>query len=311
MLHTMQLVDFAFEAIAKGEKTYELRLHDEKRKQLRLGDPILFCRKNSPDQVLTRVETLLPFEDFHALYAALPLERCGYDEKTLPHAHPSDMERFYSPEDIRRYGVLAIGICRQKDQLMRHYDLLLEENNDPVLDEEPLRSYMNRWDGEAFLRLLDPSPTQKALEIGMGTGRLALRFAPLLGEVTGIDLSYATVQRAREHLADFPNVKPICGDFLSYDFPSGFDCIYSSLSFLHVEEKEAAIQKAAALLPKGGRLLLSLDKSRDVFLPSPTGQLKLYPDDPDALVDLMEKASLSLTAREETEAATLLLAVKK
>lgn len=29
-----------------------------------------------------------------------------------------------------------------KDDVVRHYDLLIDENNDPVHDPEPLRDYM-------------------------------------------------------------------------------------------------------------------------------------------------------------------------
>ncbi len=32
-----------------------------------------------------------------------------------------------------------------------HYDSLIDENNDPVFDPEPLKIYMDRWDGAAFV----------------------------------------------------------------------------------------------------------------------------------------------------------------
>ena len=31
-----------------------------------------------------------------------------------------------------------------------HYDALIDENNDPVFDPEPLKKHMDRWDGSAF-----------------------------------------------------------------------------------------------------------------------------------------------------------------
>ena len=311
MIHDMQLVDFAFRAIAKGEKTYELRLNDEKRRQIRVGDRICFSLRNSPHRVTVRVKALLPFEDFHKLYAALPLRQCGYSEEDLPHARPKDMERFYSPEDIRKWGVLAIEIERENAETARHYDRLIEENNDPVWDPPVLKEYMDRWDGEEFLALMKPSPSKRVLEIGVGSGRLALRTAPLWKELWGIDLSLSTVERAQENLSEHPNVKLICGDFLCYDFPCTYDCIYSSLTFLHIENKQEAIQKAAMLLTEGGELLLSLDKGRERFLPSPNGELKIYPDDPDVLIGFMKKEGLSLVTKKETEAATLILAQKK
>ena len=193
---------------------------------------------------------------------------------------------------------------------MAHYDALIAENNDPARDGPQLKRYMDRWDGEEFFRLMAPSPTECALEIGVGSGRLALRCAPLWKKLYGIDLSLPTIQRARENLASHSNVQLICADFLSYDFPCRFDCIYSSLTFMHIQEKKAAIEKAAELLNAGGRLLLSLDKSRDPFLPSPTGKLALYPDDPQLLLSLFTQAGLTTLPLKETEAATLLFAKK-
>ena len=112
MTHFMRLAPEPFASIAKGEKTYELRLFDEKRQQIRVGDEIIFSCTAQPDaQLCTRVTELLRFDSFASLYAALPLTRCGYTEDELAKASPADMERYYSPEEQKRYGVLAIGIA--------------------------------------------------------------------------------------------------------------------------------------------------------------------------------------------------------
>lgn len=38
-----------------------------------------------------------------------------------------------------------------KNDVIKHYDLLIDEGNDPVHDSEPLREYMDKWDGQAFI----------------------------------------------------------------------------------------------------------------------------------------------------------------
>ena len=38
--------------------------------------------------------------------------------------------------------------------LTDHYDALIAENNDPVLDPPTLAAYMERWDGAPFMELL-------------------------------------------------------------------------------------------------------------------------------------------------------------
>ena len=53
--------------------------------------------------------------------------------------------------------------------IREHYDLLIEENNDPVYDPEPLKSYMDKWDGRVFLEELQLTSEKSVLEIGVGT----------------------------------------------------------------------------------------------------------------------------------------------
>lgn len=110
MHHEMSLRPGPFAKIADGSKRYELRLMDEKRRAIRVGDTIRFTCTEDERTVLTRVTGLHPFADFAALYATLPLNECGY--KPGETADPKDMEAYYSAEKQAQYGVLAIGVER-------------------------------------------------------------------------------------------------------------------------------------------------------------------------------------------------------
>ena len=33
----------------------------------------------------------------------------------------------------------------------KHYDILINEGNDPVHDPAPLKAYMDKWDGQEFI----------------------------------------------------------------------------------------------------------------------------------------------------------------
>lgn len=195
--------------------------------------------------------------------------------------------------------------------VMRHYDLLIAENQDPVLDPPALQAYMQKWDGPIFLSALHLAQEKSVLEIGVGTGRLALQAAPFCQAFTGIDLSPRTLARAKAHLAHLPNVQLIQGDFLEHTFAQSFDVIYASLVFMHIREKKKAIEKAAALLNPGGRLVLSLDKNQAEMLDYGSRKIPIYPDDPVATADFFRVAGLSPTETLETEFAHILIGEKR
>lgn len=198
-----------------------------------------------------------------------------------------------------------------KNDIIRHYDLLIDEGNDPVHDPKLLRDYMDKWDGQAFIDKMEINKEDSVLEIGVGTGRIALRIAPLCGEFYGADISSKTIKRAKKNLAEFDNVKLTCADFLSYKFGRTFDVIYSSLTFMHIEEKQKAINKAAALLENGGKFVLSIDKNQDRFIDTGTRKITIYPDTPDEMRTYIANAGLLLTESYETEFAHIFVAVKE
>lgn len=112
MHHEMSLRPGPFGKIADGRKRYELRLHDEKRRLISVGDTINFTCTADERRVHTRVTSLHPFASFAELYASLPLTECGYTADSAKSADPRDMEAYYPPEKQARYGVLAIGVER-------------------------------------------------------------------------------------------------------------------------------------------------------------------------------------------------------
>ncbi len=110
MHHDMSLRPAPLEKIASGKKTFELRLLDEKRRLIAVGDTITFSCTEDERRVHTRVTSLHPFANFAELYAALPMTACGYSPGE--NADPRDMEAYYPPEKQAQYGVLAIGVER-------------------------------------------------------------------------------------------------------------------------------------------------------------------------------------------------------
>ena len=108
--HHMKLHSSPFEKIKSGEKTIELRLFDEKRQRIKVGDRIVFTNTDSGKSLWVTVVKLHRFDSFAQLYEALPLLQCGYTAEDVDKAHPSDMEAYYSVEEQKKYGVVGIEI---------------------------------------------------------------------------------------------------------------------------------------------------------------------------------------------------------
>lgn len=194
--------------------------------------------------------------------------------------------------------------------VIEHYDKLIEEDNDPVHDPKPLKDYMEKWDGPRFFDSMQLDKSKSVLEIGVGTGRLAVKVAPLCRSLLGIDISPKTIQRASENLSTYRNVKLICDDFITFEFTECFDVIYSSLTFMHMKDKESAIKKVDSLLKEKGVFVLSLDKNQNDFIDMGTRKIAIYPDDPIRVGEIIRKSNLKIIEQFETEQAYVLVSEK-
>lgn len=186
-------------------------------------------------------------------------------------------------------------------EVIEHYDRLIDEGNDPVYDPQPLRDYMDKWDGQRFIDSMRLDKSRAVLEIGVGTGRLANRVAPSCKALCGIDISEKTAARAAENLAAYQNISIVCGDFLSFEFEERFDVIYSSLTFMHLKDKLSAVRKVGSLLKDNGLFVLSIDKNQSELIDMGDRKVKIYPDDPKRMREHILAAGLRLIDEFETE----------
>ncbi|PKM63337.1 MAG: hypothetical protein CVU97_00765 [Firmicutes bacterium HGW-Firmicutes-21] len=205
--------------------------------------------------------------------------------------------------------IIKYGSKINTDEVRNHYDSLIDENNDPVYDPQPARDYMDKWDGWEFIDELQLTSEKDVLEIGIGTGRLAIKVGNKCKHLTGIDLSPKTIDRATQNLAVFTNTTLICDDFMKHSFDKHFDVIYSSLTFMHIEDKTAAIKKVASLLKPNGRFVLSVSKSQNKYIDYSVRKICVYPDNPDEICGYIKSAGLLLERRFETEFAFIFTAI--
>lgn len=108
MTHYMNLWDDSFHAIKEGWKTVEMRLNDEKRSIINIGDIIEFSNTTTHEKMFCQVVDLYKYADFAELYKHHNKISIGYKEDET--ANPDDMFLYYSREDIEKYGVVGIEI---------------------------------------------------------------------------------------------------------------------------------------------------------------------------------------------------------
>lgn len=108
MEHKMNLQDWPFYAIKNGTKKIEMRLYDEKRQKIKVGDIIVFANQQKTETICTKVVALHLFKNFAEIYQKFPKEWLGYKSDEI--AKPEDMEQFYPAEEIAGCGVVGIEI---------------------------------------------------------------------------------------------------------------------------------------------------------------------------------------------------------
>lgn len=110
--HEMYLNDKPFTKIKEETKTLELRLNDEKRQLLKIGDLIEFTNRTTLEKMLVIIENLYKFDSFEELYKHFNKIEMGYDEEET--ASHKDMEEYYKITEQNKYGVLGIQIKKLK-----------------------------------------------------------------------------------------------------------------------------------------------------------------------------------------------------
>ena len=108
--HQMKLQEKDFNLIKDGVKVYEVRLNDEKRKEVEIGDFIEFSNNSNLDEKITcLVRSIFNFDSFKYMTDNLSADKLGLEGLTKNKIIDLYHE-FYSKEDEEKYGVVAFWI---------------------------------------------------------------------------------------------------------------------------------------------------------------------------------------------------------
>lgn len=106
--HQMNLQPKFFDFIKNGTKRIELRLYDEKRQQIQLGDTIEFS-KSKDENFIAEVAGLLRYNSFNDLFKDFDISVLADASMTKQELLDSLYE-FYPLERQTKYGVIGIRI---------------------------------------------------------------------------------------------------------------------------------------------------------------------------------------------------------
>jgi len=104
----MKLQEFPFDQIRNGKKNIEVRLYDEKRQKIKIGDTVEFRKESEQIEVLkAEVVGLFRYKTFADLVA-------NFDAKYFGYFHADDLIKdlfsFYTKEQETEYGVVGIKV---------------------------------------------------------------------------------------------------------------------------------------------------------------------------------------------------------
>lgn len=107
-MHTLNVKDKYYNMLKSGTKVIELRLFDDKRKKIKVGDIIEFTNvSDAKDKFLAKVVKLHQANDFADLCRKIDCCLAGFDtnDKLI-----EVLEEFYSLERQKELGVVGIEI---------------------------------------------------------------------------------------------------------------------------------------------------------------------------------------------------------
>ena len=146
--------------------------------------------------------------------------------------------------------------------------MLTVMSDDPYSWDERVEAWEQVAESEAFLRIRDhlvelaePDREGRVVDLGAGTGLLALALAPRVEDVVAVDISEGMLERLDDAAVSLGihNVETVAADLRRLPLEDNYaTLVVSNYAFHHLDDKgkELALAEARRVLQPGGRLVV-------------------------------------------------------
>ncbi len=155
--------------------------------------------------------------------------------------------------------------------------------------------YWDSFEKDQVLPLLGDVKEKKILDVGAGTGRLAVRLANLGAEVTALDISEVMVDKLK---AKSYKLKAILGEAENLPFDdNSFDIVIATFLIVHLKDLEKFFDEVYRVLKPDGLFLvtnINQRKAPEIKVGKDLIEVESYYHKPELVVEELESLAFSV-----------------
>ncbi len=155
--------------------------------------------------------------------------------------------------------------------------------------------YLNSFEQNNFLPLLGDLHDKKVLDVGAGTGRLAVLMSKAGAEVTAMDVSTQMLQVLKNKNS---KIKTLIGDAENMSFPSNFfDVVVATFLIVHLKNPQTFFDEAYRVLKDGGIFVFSnINQKEAPEVDTKQGKIKIesFYHRPEKIVEDLESLAFNV-----------------
>ncbi|MBI4427196.1 MAG: class I SAM-dependent methyltransferase [Candidatus Magasanikbacteria bacterium] len=159
--------------------------------------------------------------------------------------------------------------------------------------------YWNSFEKDKVLPMLGDLKDKKVLDVGAGTGRLALRIAHAGAQVTVLDVSREMLKKVQ--ITNY-KLQIIIGDVENLPFADeSFDAVIATFLIVHLKDLRKFFDEAYRVLKTGGLFLVTnINQRKAPAIKTKDGlvEIESFYHRPEAVVKLLEELAFSVEKNE-------------